>query len=165
MKYLLCLFFLITMPVFSKEGKNPNLIQLENNMTLDCEEYGDDSCSARFLTMAGCTYVMGINSGKSTGESMEIGSELFVAMMKGHNLSASNMFDKENNLKKEIRKEALERLGFCEKEIDKSVKNLYQKKMGKIPDYDLMKKLSKGFVWWFLDEFELTKKQLEIIQN
>ena len=165
MKYLLCLFFLITMPVFSKEGKNPNLIQLENNMTLDCEEYGDDSCSARFLTMAGCTYVMGINSGKSTGESMEIGSELFVAMMKGHNLSASNMFDKENNLKKEIRKEALERLGFCEKEIDKSIKNLYQKKMGKIPDYDLIKKLSKGFVWWFLDEFELTKKQLEIIQN
>ena len=165
MKYLLCLFFLITMPVFSKEGKNPNLIQLENNMTLDCEEYGDDSCSARFLTMAGCTYVMGINSGKSTGESMEIGSELFVAMMKGHNLSASNMFDKENNLKKSIRKEALERLGFCEKEIDKSVKNLYQKKMGKIPDNDLMKKLSKGFVWWFLDEFELTKKQLKIIQN
>ena len=165
MKYLLCLFFLITMPVFSKEGKNPYLIQLENNITLDCEEYGDDSCSARFLTMAGCTYVMGINSGKSTGESMEIGSELFVAMMKGHNLSASNMFDKENNLKKEIRKEALERLGFCEKEIDKSVKNLYQKKMGKIPDYDLMKKLSKGFVWWFLDEFELTKKQLKIIQN
>ena len=99
MKYLLCLFFLITTPVFSKEGKNPNLIQLENNMTLDCEEYGDDSCSARFLTMAGCAYVMGINSGKSTGESMEIGSELFVAMMKGHNLSALNMFDKENNLK------------------------------------------------------------------
>ena len=165
MKYLLCLFFLITMPVFSREGKNPNLIQLENNMTLDCTKYGNNSCSARFLAMAGCTYAMGINSGKTTGESMEIGSELFVAMMKGHNLIASNMFDKENNLKKEIRKEALERLGFCEKEIDKSVKNLYQKKMGKIPDYDLMKKLSKGFVWWFLDEFELTKKQLKIIQN
>ena len=165
MKYLLCLFFIITTPVFSKEGKNPNLIQIENNMTLDCTKYGDDSCSARFLAMAGCTYAMGINSGKSTSESMEIGSELFVAMMKGHNLIASNMFDKENNLKKEIRKEALERLGFCEKEIDKSVKNLYQKKMGKIPDYDLMKKLSKGFVWWFLDEFELTKKQLKIIQN
>ena len=165
MKYLLGLFFIITMPVFSKEGKNPNLMQLENNMTLDCTKYGNDSCSARFLAMAGCTYAMGINSGKSSGESMEIGSELFVAMMKGHNLSASNMFDKENNLKKEIRKEALERLGFCENEIDKSVKNLYQKKMGKIPDYDLMKKLSKGFVWWFLDEFELTKKQLEIIQN
>ena len=165
MKYLLGLFFIFTMPVFSNEAKNPNLIQLENNMTLDCIKYGDDSCSARFLAMAGCTYAMGINSGKTTGESMEIGSELFVAMMKGHNLIASNMFDKENNLKKEIRKEALERLGFCEKEIDKSVKNLYQKKMGKIPDYDLMKKLSKGFVWWFLDEFELTKKQLKIIQN
>ena len=165
MKYLIGLFFIISMPVFSKEDKNPNLIQLENNMTLDCTKYGNDSCSARFLAMAGCTYAMGINSGKSTGESMEIGSELFVAMMKGHNLSASNMFDKENNLKKEIRKEALERLGFCDKEIDKSVKNLYQKKMGKIPDYDLMKKLSKGFVWWFLDEFELAKKQLKIIQN
>ena len=67
--------------------------------------------------------------------------------------------------RKGIREEALERFGFCEKEIDKSVKNLYQKKMGKIPDYDLMKKLSKRFVWWFLDEFELTKKQLKIIQN
>ncbi len=165
MKYLLCLFFLFTMPAFSKEGKNPNLIQLENNMTLDCTKYGNDSCSARFLAMAGCTYAMGLNSGQTAGESMKIGSELFVAIMKGHNLSASNMFDNENNLKKEIRKEALERLGFCDKEIDKSVKNLYQKKMGKIPDYDLMKKLSKGFVWWFLDEFEITKKQLKKIQN
>ena len=98
MKYLLGLFFIIGIPVFSKEGKNPNLMQLENNMTLDCTKYGNDSCSARFLAMAGCTYVMSINSGKSPGESMEIGSELFVAMMKGHNLSASNMFDKENNL-------------------------------------------------------------------
>ena len=67
--------------------------------------------------------------------------------------------------RKGIREEASERFGFYEKEIDKSVKNLYQKKMGKIPDYDLMKKLSKRFVWWFLDEFELTKKQLKIIQN
>ena len=156
MKYLIGLFFIIAIPAFSKEGKNPNLMQLENNMTLDCTKYGNDSCSARFLAMAGCTYAMGINSGKSSGESMEIGSELFVAMMKGHNLSASNMFDKENNLKKSIRKEALERLGFCEKEIDKSVKNLYQEKMGKIPDTELMKKSSKGFALWFLDEFELT---------
>ena len=108
---------------------------------------------------------MGINSEKSPGESMKIGSELFVAMMKGHNLSASNMFDKENNLKKPIRKEALERLGFCEKEIEKSVKILYEKKMGKVPDDDLTKKLSKGLVWWFIDEFELTKKQLKIIQD
>ena len=38
---LLGLFFIITMPLFSKEVKNPNLIQLENNMTLDYEEYGD----------------------------------------------------------------------------------------------------------------------------
>ena len=131
MKYLLGLFLIITMPVFSKEGKNPNLIQLENNMTLDCTKYGNDSCSSRFLAMACCTYAIGINGENTTGESMEIGSELFVAMMKGHNLSASNMFDKENNLKEQIRKEALERLGFCQKEIDKSVKNLYQKKWGK----------------------------------
>ena len=165
MKYLLGLFFIITIPVFSKEGKNPNLIQLENNITLDCTKYGNDSCSSRFLAMAGCTYVMGINSGKSTGESMEIGSELFVAMMKGHNLSASNMFDKENNLKKSIKRETIERFRFCEEEIVKSVQILYEKKNGIIPDNDLTRKLIKGFVWWFLDEFELTKKQLEIIQN
>ena len=165
MKYLLCLFFIITMPVFSKEGKNPNLIQLENNMILDCTKYGNDSCSARFLTMAGCTYAMGINSGKSAGESMEIGSELFVAMMKGHNLSASNMFDKENNLKKSIKRETIERFRFCEEEIVKSVQILYEKKNGKIPDNDLTRKLIKGFVWWFIDEFELTKKQLKRIQN
>ena len=165
MKYLIGLFFIISMPVFSKEDKNPNLIQLENNMTLDCTKYGNDSCSARFLAMAGCTYAMGINSGKSAGESMEIGSELFVAMMKGHNLSASNMFDKENNLKKSIKRETIERFRFCEEEIVKSVQILYEKKNGKIPDSDLTGKLIKGFIWWFLDEFELTKKQLEIIQN
>ena len=165
MKYLIGLFFIISMPVFSKEDKNPNLIQLENNMTLDCTKYGNDSCSARFLTMAGCTYAMGINSGKSAGESMEIGSELFVAMMKGHNLSASNMFDKENNLKKSIKRETIERFRFCEEEIVKSVQILYEKKNGKIPDNDLTRKLIKGFVWWFIDEFELTKKQLKRIQN
>ena len=165
MKYLIGLFFIIAIPAFSKEGKNPNLMQLENNMTLDCTKYGNDSCSARFLAMAGCTYAMGINSGKSAGESMEIGSELFVAMMKGHNLSASNMFDKENNLKKSIKRETIERFRFCEKEIVKSVQILYEKKNGKIPDNDLTRKLIKGFVWWFIDEFELTKKQLEIIQN
>ena len=165
MKYLIGLFFIISMPVFSKEDKNPNLIQLENNMTLDCTKYGNDSCSARFLAMAGCTYAMGINSGKSAGESMEIGSELFVAMMKGHNLSATNMFDKENNLKKSIKRETIERFRFCEEEIVKSVQILYEKKNGKIPDNDLTRKLIKGFVWWFIDEFELTKKQLKIIQN
>ena len=165
MKYLLCLFFLITTPVFSKEGKNPNLIQLENNMTLDCEEYGDDSCSARFLTMAGCAYVMGINSGKSTGESMEIGSDLFVSMMKGHNLKASNMFDNQNNLKESIKNETIQRFRFCEEEIVRSVEILYEKKNGKIPDNELIRKLIKGFVWWFLYEFEVTNKQLKIIQN
>ena len=96
---------------------------------------------------------------------MEIGSELFVAMMKGHNLSASNMFDEKNNLKKSIKRETIERFRFCEKEIVKSVQILYEKKNGKIPDNDLTRKLIKGFVWWFIDEFELTKKQLEIIQN
>ena len=165
MKYLIGLFFIIAIPVFSKEGKNPNLMQLENNMTLDCTKYRNDSCSARFLAMTGCTYAMGINSGKSAGESMEIGSELCVAMMKGHNLSASNMFDKENNLKKSIKRETIERFRFCEEEIVKSVQILYEKKNGKIPDSDLTGKLIKGFIWWFLDEFELTKKQLEIIQN
>ena len=75
------------------------------------------------------------------------------------------MFVKENNLKKWIRKETLESLRFCEKEIDQSVKNLYQKKIGSIPDNVLIKKLSKGFLWWFIDEFELTKKQLKIIQD
>ena len=165
MKYLIGLIIVLSMPISASEKTNPHLIQLENNMTLDCTKYGIDSCSARFLAMAGCAYAMGINSEKSPGESMKIGSELFVAMMKGHNLSASNMFDKENNLKKPIRKEALERLGFCEKEIEKSVKILYEKKMGEIPNNDLTKKLSKGLVWWFLDEFELTKKQLKIIQD
>ena len=35
-------------------------------------------------------------------------------------------------------------------------------KMGEIPYYNLLKNLSKGFVWWFLDEFEGTKKQLKL---
>ena len=131
MKYLLCLFFLITTPVFSKEGKNPNLIQLENNMTLDCEEYGDDSCSARFLTMAGCAYVMGINSGKSTGESMEIGSDLFVSMMKGHNLKASNMFDNQNNLKESIRTKQFKDFVFVRKKLLDQLKFYMRKRMEK----------------------------------
>ena len=96
---------------------------------------------------------------------MEIGSESFVAMMKGYYLSASNMFDEKNNLKKSIKRETIERFRFCEREILKSVQILFEKKNGKIPDNYLTRKLIKVFVWWFLDEFELTKKQLKIIQN
>ena len=51
------------------------------------------------------------------------------------------------------------------KKLINQLKIYIRKKIGKIPDYDLMKKLSKRFVWWFLDKFELTKKQLKIIQN
>ena len=77
---------------------------------------------------------------------MGIGSRSFDEMMKERNLSASKMFDKENNLNKLINRETIERFRFCEKEIIKSVKFLYERKNGKIPDNYLPRKLTKGFL-------------------
>ena len=102
-------FLMFFTPLSALAVEDPNLKKLEESMTLDCDKYGEDSCFARFLAMAGCTYAMGIKSNKPPADSMDIGAKLFVAITNGNKLDRSKMFDKENKLKKLLEKKLLKR--------------------------------------------------------
>ena len=161
MKRLLIIFALFLFaPLSIGATENLNLKKLEDNMTLDCEKYGVDSCFARFLAMAGCTYAMGIKSEKTPAESMDIGAKLFVAITNGNKLDRSRMFDKDNKLKKAIRQETLERMGLCKSIIDEAAQVLYRNKHGKDPDAELTQKIAKGLVWNYVNMLDEVRGEL-----
>lgn len=156
MRFLMTFLMFFT-PLSALAVEDPNLKKLEESMTLDCDKYGEDSCFARFLAMAGCTYAMGIKSNKPPADSMDIGAKLFVAITNGNKLDRSKMFDKDNKLKKAIRTETLERMGLCRSIIDEAAQVLYRQKHGEDPDAELTQKISKGLVWNFVDLLDEVK--------
>ena len=81
-----------------------NLKKLEKGFILPCNEIGNENCISRLIGVNACTFIFGINQGKNYKDAMRIADNVFIAVMKGNNLSASNMCDKENNLKKSILK-------------------------------------------------------------
>ena len=65
------LFFL--MPLNANAlPENREFKKLEKQLSLPCSEFGEESCTARFIAMSACTFVFGINQGKPVGESMDI---------------------------------------------------------------------------------------------
>ena len=138
----------------TKEPEKKDWEQSLEKVKLDCDEYGEESCTARFLAMAGCTYAMGLKSDKTPAEAMDIGDRLFISMMKGHNLNLKNMFNADMNLKKNIKKETMKRLYLCKSIIEEATVKRYKEKHGK--DISLKDKEGavKAFPWWYVDEFE-----------
>ena len=103
-KLILCLVLLF-LPINSYAYENLDLKKLEESFKLDCKNYGNESCTARFLAMAGCSYFMGINSGKESNAAMKVSDLLFIALMRGNQIDPDFMFDENNNVKINIKKE------------------------------------------------------------
>ena len=61
---LASLFFLLPVTVFAVPTKPEQFEKLENELSLECQKYGAESCAARFISMAACTYVFAVNQGK-----------------------------------------------------------------------------------------------------
>ena len=97
-KLILCLVLLF-LPINSYAYENLDLKKLEESFKLDCKNYGNESCTARFLAMAGCSYFMGINSGKESNSAMKVSDLLFIALMRGNQIDPEFMFDENNNFK------------------------------------------------------------------
>tara|TARA_Y100001968_G_C19301720_1_gene689429 strand:- start:139 stop:663 length:525 start_codon:yes stop_codon:yes gene_type:complete len=125
---------------------------------LDCEKYGEESCTARFLAMAGCTYAMGLKSDKTPIEAMEHGDKLFAAMMRGHQFDVNNMFDAQKNLKTNIKQETIERLYLCKSIIEEATAKVYKKKHGSEISPEDQVLMARAFPWWYVDEFEKLAK-------
>ncbi len=92
-KLILCLVLLF-LPINSYAYENLDLKKLEESFKLDCKNYGNESCTARFLAMAGCSYFMGINSGKESNAAMKVSDLLFIALMRGNQIDPDFMFMK-----------------------------------------------------------------------
>ena len=61
---LASLFFLLPIGAFAVPTKPEQFEKLENEFSLECQKYGAESCAARFISMAACTYVFAVNQGK-----------------------------------------------------------------------------------------------------
>ena len=142
----------------TKEPEKKDWEQSFEKVKLDCDDYGEESCTARFLAMAGCTYAMGLKSDKTPAEAMDIGDRLFISMMKGHNLNLKNMFNADMNLKKNIKKETIERLYLCKSIIEEATAKIYKKQNGKDISPEDKTRMAKAFPWWYVDEFEKLAK-------
>ena len=93
--------------------------KLENEFSLECQKYGAESCAARFISMAACTYVFAVNQGKHPDEAMDISDKLFVGIMRGNKIKPEIMFNEKGNIKPIIVNEVAERTAFCkERERD-----------------------------------------------
>ena len=156
-KLILCLVLLF-LPINSYAYENLDLKKLEESFKLDCKNYGNESCTARFLAMAGCSYFMGINSGKESNAAMKVSDLLFIALMRVNQIDPDFMFDEKNNVKKNIIKEFHQRLNYCNSAIEKAVPIIFKLNEGKEIDKERKEGLVKAFPYWYIESFEKMKK-------
>ena len=128
--------------------------KIENELSLACSEYGEESCSARFLAMSACTYIFAINKGKHPDEALAIADELFVRIMRGNKIKPQIMFNNTGTIKKEIGDEANERIGFCKEATEKAIPKLFLARRGEEPSPELVKGLTRTYGKWWLKTIE-----------
>ena len=148
------LFFVLPLTVFAVPETKEKREKLGNEFNLPCSEYGEESCIVRFLAMEACTFVFALNSGKPFQESMNIASDMFVLIMKGNNLQLKNMYDASGKLKKEIKSEAKERIGYCREATKEALPKLYKAKKGEEATPDMVEGLTSAFSDWYLSSIE-----------
>ena len=93
------LFFILPTTAFAVPTKPEQFEKLENEFSLECKKYGAESCAARFISMAACTYVFAVNQGKHPDEAMDISDKLWVGIMRGNKIKPEIMFTEEKNIK------------------------------------------------------------------
>ena len=138
--------------------KPEQLEQLEKELSLPCSEFGEESCTARFIAMSACTFVFGINQGKPIGESMDIADGLFVAIMRGNKIKPISMFNEEGDIKPEIRKEVKDRVRFCKDATEEAIPKIVSEKTGEEATPEFIAVATRTYGEWWLRTLEDIKK-------
>ena len=161
MKLLLLgsLFFLLPITAFAVPSKPEQFEKLENELSLECQKYGAESCAARFISMAACTYVFSINQGKHPDEAMDISDKLFVGIMRGNKIKPEIMFTKEKKIKAVIVNEVAQRTAFCKEAIEKAVPKLFKARGMEEPTAEIQKRLTNSFGYWWISTIETIYKE------
>ena len=163
MKKLLYLIMLLLIPtgVYAVPEKPEQFDQLEKELSLPCLEFGEESCTARFIAMSACTFVFGINQGKPIGESLDIADGLFVAIMRGNKIKPISMFNEEGDIKPEIRKEVKDRVRFCKDATEEAIPKIVSEKTGEEATPEFIAVATRTYGEWWLRTLEDIKKEKE----
>ena len=158
---LASLFFTLPITAFAVPTKPDQFEKLENEFSLECKKYGAESCSARFISMAACTYVFAVNQGKHPDEAMDISDKLFVGIMRGNKIKPEIMFTEEKNIKPIIVSEVAERTALCKEATAKAVPKLFAARGLEEPSKEIQKRLTNSFGYWWISTIETFYKQVK----
>ena len=159
-KILLATIFLLShFSAFAVPTKPEQFEKLENEFSLECQKYGAESCAARFISMAACTYVFAVNQGKNPDEAMDISDKLFVGIMRGNKIKPEIMFTEEKNIKPIIVSEVAERTALCKEATEKAVPKLFAARGLEEPSKEIQKRLTNSFGYWWISTIETIYKQ------
>ena len=156
---LTSLFFLLPLNVLAVPTKPEQFKKLENEFSLECQKYGAESCAARFISMAACTYVFAVNQGKHPDEAMDIADKLFVGIMRGNKIKPEIMFTKEKNIKPIIANEVSQRTALCKEATEKAVPKLFKARGMEDPSPEIQKRLTDSFGYWWISTIETIYKK------
>ena len=159
-KILLATIFLLShFSAFAVPTKPEQFEKLENEFSLECQKYGAESCAARFISMAACTYVFAVNQGKHPDEAMDIADKLFVGIMRGNKIKPEIMFTEERNIKPIIVNEVAERTALCREATEKAVPKLFAARSLEKPSKEIQKRLTNSFGYWWISTIETIYRQ------
>ena len=156
---LASLFFFLPATAFAVPTKQEQFKKLENEFSLECQKYGAESCAARFISMAACTYVFAVNQGKHPDEAMDIADKLFVGIMRGNKIKPEIMFTKEKNIKPIIANEVSQRTALCKEATEKAVPKLFKARGMDEPSPEIQKRLTDSFGYWWISTIETIYKK------
>ena len=159
MRILLLIFLLIPFTAFAVPEKKEQFEKLENEFSLECQKYGAESCAARFISMAACTYVFAVNQGKNPDEAMNIADELFVSIMRGNRIKPELMFTEKGVIKPEIKTEVSERTALCKEATLEAIPKLFAARNKELPSKEIVKRLADTFGQWYLASMETIYKK------
>ena len=137
----------------------PDLTKLGNEMKLNCKSFGNDSCFARFISMAACTFSYRIaHSDKTVAESLDIADDLFLLLARGNGLDPKNLFDDKKLIKQAIRVETVERVDKCKEWTRKAIPKIVLERTGNPATPEFIEGATNSFALWWMSTYETIMK-------
>ena len=126
---------------------------------INCKTVGEDSCFARFISLAACSFSYGIaHSQKTVKESLDIADDLFLLLAKGNRLDPKGMFDDKKLIKQSIRVETVERVDKCKEWTRKAIPKIVLERTGKPATPEFIESATWTFGEWWLRSIEAIRR-------
>ena len=159
MKKFIITSLLLFAPVSLYATNTPDIEKLGKAMKINCKDVGEDSCFARFISLAACTFSYGIaHSEKTVKESIGIADDLFLLLVKGNKLQPRNLFDENNLVKQTIRVETVQRVGKCRSWTERAIPLIVKETTGKEATPEFIEGATNSFALWWMSTYETIMK-------